>query len=56
MIRLYVVVLCTLTPGEALAQAAHAVAEIHARLPAECARWRAESNTVVVLNAPARVL
>lgn len=56
MTRLYVVVLCALTPGEALAQAAHAVAEVHASLPGECARWRAESNTVVVLNAPAKVL
>lgn len=56
MTRLYVVILCALAPGEALAQAAHAVAEVHAALPSECARWRAESNTVVVLNAPARVL
>lgn len=56
MTRLYVVLLCTLSPGEALAQAAHAIAEAHVALPAACARWRAESNTVVVLSAPAKVL
>jgi peptidyl-tRNA hydrolase len=49
--KLYVVLLDTLTGGHVAAQCAHAVAEIHAREPGACAAWRAASNTVVVLQA-----
>lgn len=37
--KLYVVLLDTLTGGHVAAQCAHAVAEIHAREPGACAAW-----------------
>jgi hypothetical protein len=56
VIPLYVVVLNSLTVGEKIAQAVHATAEIHATHHFECASWRKESNTVVVVEMEAEKL
>lgn len=50
--KLYVVLLETLTGGHVAAQCAHAVAEIHHAQPEASRAWHAGSNTVVVLQAP----
>lgn len=54
--RLYLVVDDALPRGLGWAQVAHVTAEIFAARPAECAAWRAASNTVVVLGVPAERL
>ena len=52
MNKLYVVLLDTLSAGEALAQCAHAIAELQRAQPEAFMAWHEGSNTVVILEAP----
>lgn len=50
--RLYLAIDVSLAPGPRLAQLAHVVAEIFSQRPADCAAWRADTDTLVVLEVP----
>jgi hypothetical protein len=50
--RLYIALDVSLAPGPRFAQLAHAVAEIFSQRPADCAAWRAATNTLVILEVP----